>query len=173
MLPAAVDSNTPSHTSSSTFTIPLTSIRIWAAWLVCLNSEISLIAWALDVVETAARRKTDVLGVATVFFGLGDRLSLIWLRESAEKLSVEGRWHAHARGNLRDEVYSHHRKLAGRVLEAFPDSKNPVGKWIDAHAADVERLTHMMNDMHNLPAMDYATVSVAVRALDQLLDATQ
>ncbi len=68
---------------------------------------------ALDVVETAVRRKADVASVASVFFGLGDRLGMKWLRESVEKLPVEGQWHAHARGNLRDELSSQHR-TAGR-----------------------------------------------------------
>jgi len=128
---------------------------------------------ALDVVETAARRQTDVLSVATVFFGLGDRLCLKWLRESVEKLPVEGQWHAHARGNLRDELYSQHRRLAGRVLQAFPDAKDPVNSWIEANAADVKRISDMMKDMHHLASMDYATVSVAVRSLNQLLQVTR
>ncbi len=128
---------------------------------------------ALDVVETAARRQTDVLSVATVFFGLGDRLCLKWLRESVEKLPVEGQWHAHARGNLRDELYSQHRRLAGRVLQAFGEAKDPVNSWIEANAADVKRISDMMKDMHHLASMDYATVSVAVRSLDQLLQVTR
>jgi len=128
---------------------------------------------ALDVVETAARRDCDVADVARVFFGLGNRLCLKWLRENVEKLTVEGQWHAHARGNLRDELYCQHRKLAGRVLEAFPDSKDPVNSWMEANNDDVERVSLMMDDMQNLPIMDYATVSVAVRSLDQLLQATR
>ncbi len=137
------------------------------------TASLHLLYPALDVVETAARRDTDVLGVATVFFGLGDRLSLKWLRESVEKLTVEGQWHAHARGNLRDELYSQHRKLAGRVLEAFPNSKDPVDSWIKANSQHVERVSVMMKDMHDLPSMDYATVSVAVSSLDRLLLATK
>jgi glutamate dehydrogenase len=128
---------------------------------------------ALDVVETAARRDSDVLGVATVFFSLGDRLGLKWLRESVEKLAVEGQWHAHARGNLRDELYSLHRLLAGSVLESFPESKDPVNGWIKAHAGEVEYISAMMKDMQDLPSMDYATVSVAVRSLDRLLQDTK
>ena len=128
---------------------------------------------ALDVVETAARRKADVASVATVFFGLGDSLCLKWLRESVEKLAVEGQWHAHARGNLRDELYSQHRRLAGRVLETFPDEKDPVKSWMEANGKAVERVTLMLNDMQALPAMDYATVSVAVRSLEALLSQTQ
>lgn len=128
---------------------------------------------ALDVVETAARRKADVASVATVFFGLGDSLSLKWLRESVEKLPVAGQWHAHARGNLRDELYAQHRRLAGRVMEAFPGEKEPVRSWITANSEAVETVRLMLNDMQALPVMDYATVSVAVRALDTLLTQTQ
>jgi glutamate dehydrogenase len=128
---------------------------------------------ALDVVETAARRNVDVLLVATVFFGLGDELSLKWLRKNVEKLPVDGQWHAHARGNLRDELYTQHRELAGRVLEAFPDSKDPVKNWLEANSDKVETVVSMMGEMQDLPLLDYATASVAVRALEQLLQATR
>jgi glutamate dehydrogenase len=128
---------------------------------------------ALDVVETAARREADVLDVANVFFGMGDRLGLKWLRESVETLKVEGRWHASARGNLRDELYSQHRRLAGRALEGFPDSKDPAKSWIIANELEVEKVAFMMKDMQNLPLMDYATVSVAVRSLNRLLKASK
>jgi glutamate dehydrogenase len=127
---------------------------------------------ALDVVETAARRNADVLSVATVYFGLGDRLGLKWLRECVEKLPVEGQWHAHARGNLRDELFSQHRRLAGRVLEAFPNQRRPVESWVEANSEAVERILLMLTDMQNLPTMDYATVSVAVRSLEGLLTKT-
>jgi len=128
---------------------------------------------ALDVVATAASKKMDVRSVATVFFGLGARLSLKWLRASVEKLPVDGQWHASARGNLRDELSSQHRRLATRVLECCPQVNEPVCKWIDDNSAEVEPVTQMMKDMRNLPSMDYATVSVAVRSLEQLLSATK
>jgi glutamate dehydrogenase len=124
---------------------------------------------ALDAVETAAIRNDDVLRVATVYFGLGERLGLKWLRESAERLPVAGQWHAHARGGLRDELYSQHRRLAGRVLDTFPDAKDPVSCWAESNHDAVEGISLMLKDMQNLPSMDYATVSVAVRSLDKLL----
>jgi glutamate dehydrogenase len=125
------------------------------------------------VVDTAVRRKADVASVATVFFGLGDLLGLKWLRESVEKLPVDGQWHAHARGNLRDELYSQHRRLAGRVLEAFPDEKDPVKNWVETNSEAVERISLMINDMKSLHSMDYATVSVAVRSLESMLKKTK
>ena len=114
-----------------------------------------------------------MLDVAAVFFGMGDSLGLKWLRESVETLKVKGRWHANARGNLRDELYSQHRSLAGRALEEFPHEKDPGNSWIQANAVEVEKISLMMKDMQNLPSMDYATVSVAVRSLDKLLQASK
>ena len=128
---------------------------------------------ALDVVDTAVRRKADVASVATVFFGLGDYLRLKWLRECVEKLPVDGQWHAHARGNLRDELYSQHRRLAGRVLEEFPDAKDPVKNWVETNSEAVGRTSLMLNDMKSLQSMDYATVSVAVRSLESMLTKTK
>ena len=104
-----------------------------------------------------------------VFFGLGDCLGLKWLRESVEKLPVAGQWHAHARGSLRDELYSQHRRLASQVLEAFPNAKDPVKSWVEANDEAVEHVSLMLGDMQDLPSMDYATVSVAVRSLEGLL----
>ena len=53
---------------------------------------------ALDVVEIAARRETDVELVAKVFSSLGDAMNLRWLRRQVESLEVLGQWHAQGTG---------------------------------------------------------------------------
>jgi NAD-specific glutamate dehydrogenase len=128
---------------------------------------------ALDVVATAAERKLAVKAVANVYFGLGESLGLKWLKGHIESLSVDGQWHAHARGNLRDELHSHHRQLVNRVLDAFGEKDDPVAGWTAEHQVDIDRVLEMMQDMRNLTQMDYATLSVAVRSLGQLLSATE
>ena len=128
---------------------------------------------ALDVVATAAERKMEVQCVAKVYFGLGESLGLKWFRGHIENLSVEGQWHAHARGNLRDELYSHHRQMVNGVLDTANGEDDPVASWIKIHKVDVDRVIEMVQDMRNLANMDYATLSVAVRSLGQLISATE
>ena len=127
----------------------------------------------LDVVETAADQELDVQKVAKVYRGLGESLGLRWLRAQVEQLGVEGQWHAHARGNLRDELYDHHRELVNRAIRACGIEGDPVMCWIGKNHDDVQRVIEMMDDMRNQSQMDYATVSVAVRSLGQLLTATR
>jgi glutamate dehydrogenase len=127
---------------------------------------------APDIVETAAARGLGVKAVARVYYGLGESLGLRWFSNQVESLAVEGQWHAHARGNLREELYEHHRALTARVLDHFSAKSDPVRTWIARNLLDVQRVTDMVADMRSLPAMDYATLSVAVRSLAQLLSAT-
>ena len=127
---------------------------------------------ALDVVETAAQRRTDVNRVARVFFGLGDALDLKWLKKNVENLKVSGQWHAVSRSNLRDELFSAHNNLVERVLQAHGRKKDPVGSWMESHQADIKPVMDMLNDMRKTAKMDYPTISVAVRALETLVNRT-
>jgi glutamate dehydrogenase len=123
----------------------------------------------LDVVETAAHRKMDVENVARIYFGLGESLRLKWLQEQLENLPVEGQWHALARANLRDELYSIQNILVESVLREEGKRADAHVRWMKAHRAQTEKVCGMLNDMINLPAMDYATVAVAIRALGNML----
>ncbi len=128
---------------------------------------------ALDVVETAAQRRTSPERVSKIYFGLGEALELKWLRSEIEGLKVEGQWHAHARGNLRSELLNHHNQLVDRVIESCGRSRDPVAAWLDRNEAEVHRVEEMLHDMRSLPTMDYATLAVAVRSLGQLIETTK
>jgi glutamate dehydrogenase len=127
---------------------------------------------ALDVVETAARRRSDVDRIAQVFFGLGDALELKWLRRQVESLNVVGQWHAMSRTNLRDELFSQHNRLVERVLQADGRKRDPVAAWMETHGDRVRQVQKMLTDMRNQAEMDYPTIAVAVRSLGQLADDT-
>ena len=89
-----------------------------------------------------------------------------------ERLGVDSQWQAQARGNLRDELFEHHRGLAEMVIRAHGKEEQPLAAWAARYATPVGRVVDMMADMRKLPAMDYATVSVAVHSLDQLIATT-
>jgi glutamate dehydrogenase len=127
---------------------------------------------ALDVVETAARRRSNVDRIAQVFFGLGDALELKWLRNQVEALDVVGQWHAMSRANLRDELFSQHNRLVECVLQAEGRKQDPVAAWIANNENLVRSVQRMLSEMRKQGTMDYPTIAVAVRSLGQLADDT-
>jgi len=127
---------------------------------------------ALDIVDESRSLDLDVAEIGKVYFGLFDKLCLRWLREQIESLSVEKQWHAHARGNLRDELFSHHRILARRILTEHSGDSDPIDAWFKQHADTVSRTRAMLEEMRAVSTLDFATMQVAIHGLGQLLSAT-
>jgi glutamate dehydrogenase len=128
---------------------------------------------ALDIVDEARMQELEVEEVARIYFALFDRLCLKWLRTQVENLPVERQWHAHARGHLRDDLYSHHRHLTRRVIRETGDADDPVGAWFERHAVEAERVSVMLEEMRNTSsAEDFAVLQVAINGLGQLMHAT-
>jgi glutamate dehydrogenase len=98
-----------------------------------------------------------------------------------ESLPVESRWHAHARGSLRDELYSQHRALTVQIIEhggkggtgtAAGHGAELVEAWLNRDDPALKFTLGMFADMRSQLVADYPIVSVAVRRLAQLLQNT-
>jgi glutamate dehydrogenase len=125
----------------------------------------------LDIIHVAADHDLKVERAAEVYFALGEALHLSWLMGKIEELPVESRWHAHARGSLRDELYTQHRALTAQVLESGGEGKGAelVDAWLNRDDPALKFTLGMFADMRNQVITDYPIVSVAVRRLAQLL----
>ena len=132
-------------------------------------------AWmysAVDVVDEARNLDLSVVEVGRVYFQLFDELCLRWLRQSVEQLPVEKQWHAHARGNLRDQLFNDHRELTRRILTGHGHEQRPIDAWFAANAVQVERTRNMLEEMRATATLDFATMQVAVHGIAQLLKST-
>jgi glutamate dehydrogenase len=120
-----------------------------------------------DLVEIATQTRQPIEAAAIAYFGIGTALSLDWLRQQIESLEVGGHWQAIARTTLRDNLYNLQRGLClqvlGRARKAAP--AQALEAWLDGHQQVVDHLRQTVNDMRSLPAMDFATLSVALQAV--------
>ena len=122
-----------------------------------------------DIIEVARARKLKPVEVSKVHFRLGEALHIPWLFEQIDGLQVDGRWHAVARGVLRDELATQQRILTDQVLSmpgANADAK--VRNWIERDDAVLRFTLGMLNELAAQKTLDYPTTSVAVQRLSQL-----
>jgi glutamate dehydrogenase len=128
---------------------------------------------ALDIVEAAAVTGLGFDDVAAVYFAIDDRLELHALRGLIAALPREERWDALARRALWEDLQSEHRALTIDVLQS---SSGPVERrlvdWMTVNAGAVERCVQVLADVRAGGTADLATLSVAVRELRNLIDAT-
>ncbi|MHB1871651.1 MAG: NAD-glutamate dehydrogenase [Steroidobacteraceae bacterium] len=127
---------------------------------------------SLDIVEIAAGHRAAVIEAARVYFEVGARTGLDWLRGQINQLSVDGPWQATARTGLRDAAMRIHRALAERVL-ARP-GRAAAAERVDAwQQAEARKLTHWertLTEMRAAGTADFATLTVGVESLRKLAE---
>ena len=129
----------------------------------------------LDIVDEASCQELPVRDVLATYFRIGEALDISWLREQIETLPTHGAWDAHARGHLRNDLTTQHRaltNLALRMCASHPEGDR-VETWLEIHREPIQRTRQLLGEMRNLPAMDLASVTVAVRSLAQLVTACE
>jgi glutamate dehydrogenase len=122
-----------------------------------------------DIIEIARVHSLRPIDVAKVHFRLGEALNLPWLVAQIDALPVEGRWHAVARGVLRDELGTQQRTLVQQVLAMPGDNADAkVMHWLQRDDPSLNFTLAMLTELAAQKTLDYPTASVAVQRLSQL-----
>jgi glutamate dehydrogenase len=125
---------------------------------------------ALDMIEVAHKLDVPVLDVGRVGSEVGQVLHLRWLADRIEALPVDGRWHALARGVLRDELQAQQSALVAQLLSEQDTSiERRVASWVERDDPALRFTLQMFSEIRSQRTADYPTVSVAVRRLAQLV----
>jgi glutamate dehydrogenase len=122
-----------------------------------------------DIIELAAERKRKPIDVAKLHFRVGEALRVPWLTRQIDALEVDGRWHAVARGVLREELANQQRTIVGQVLE-YPGrtAEDKVRHWLERDDPALRFTLSMLAELATQKSVDYPTASVAVQRLSQL-----
>ena len=125
----------------------------------------------LNVIEVATACGETVETVAAVYFALGYRLDLHWLRDQIAKLPAETHWQTLAQGALRDDLYSEQRQLTIEVLKPGTEDKDAdtlIDAWLEENASAIERANAILSDLKEAETLDIAMLSVALREIRTL-----
>lgn len=126
--------------------------------------ELIPLSTALDIVEIIKSSKKPVKFVSGVYFDVGARLELIWIRQKISQLTVENRWHSLAKSRLADDVHSHQYAIVSDVVQTTQNSdpKIAVTEWMNENSNGCRMLASIIADMKSISKVDFATLSVAI-----------
>jgi glutamate dehydrogenase len=127
---------------------------------------------ALDIVELSLIHHVSVVEAARVYFEVGTRIGIDWLRDKIEQLSVDGPWQAIARAGLRDGALRIHRRLAERVLSRKDrgTAQVRVTTWVESISEELSHWQRTLTEMRSAGAGDFATLTVGVESVRKLAD---
>jgi glutamate dehydrogenase len=132
----------------------------------------------LNVIEVATACGESVETVAAVYFALGYKLDLHWLRDQIAKLPADTHWQTLAQGALRDDLYSEQRELTIEVLRRGPedrgeedaDAETLIETWLEENRSSLERASTLLSDLREADTLDIAMISVALREIRNLAE---
>ncbi|MGH2875669.1 MAG: NAD-glutamate dehydrogenase domain-containing protein, partial [Solirubrobacteraceae bacterium] len=127
---------------------------------------------AFDIVVDADATATDQEKLTEVYFGIGARLGLDWLRDRILDLPRDDRWQALARAALRDDLYRLHRSLTREILLSAVEREEdaaPLESWLERNAESIARAESVLGDVKDSREYDTTTLPVLLRELRNLV----
>ncbi len=124
-----------------------------------------------DVVRLALAMEAPSAAVARVYFGVGERLGVEWLRAAAATIKVETPWQRSAVEAVVDDLSLHQVAITWQVLaEAGKKAewREALQAWEARHPAEVKRLDKLLEELRTQEAVDLAMLAVADRQLKVL-----
>ena len=131
----------------------------------------------LGIISASNYLEKDIHIVASSFFALAERLDLDDFSEHLEKkMPTTTHWQSLARESLRDDLEWQQRQLTQNMLSCIECDENSVQDKVDEWLAVQEVLTarwkHMVNELNNHNDGDISMLSIAIRELSDLSQAT-
>ena len=134
-------------------------------------SSINVIGASLDLIRIAELRNLTVGDVAPIYFDLGHRLGIAWLRDSAVRMPVRDRWQKQAVTATVDDLNALQAELTSRVLDGSEGQPGPalLDRWMARRRAPIDRIDHLVAELKAVDVLGVAMLSVASRRLRGLV----
>lgn len=131
---------------------------------------------ALGISQSARVSERPVEEVAKVYFSLADRLGLYWFGNQIVALPTETFWQAQARETSMDDLDSQLSVLAIHILRLAGndglDVDAVMDRWVEVMAQPMQRWEKLIKELKSAPHGDFAMLTVALRELMYLANAT-
>ena len=133
---------------------------------------LNVVAAGFDLIRISDLIGISAAAIAPVYFELGRRLGIAWLRDSALKMPASSHWQKQAVAAIVDDLYALQSDLSVRVLQVA-DREQACGvaadEWIERRRQPVERIEQLIAELRAMDHVDLSMLAVANRRLRGLM----
>ncbi|MBU6140887.1 MAG: NAD-glutamate dehydrogenase [Proteobacteria bacterium] len=132
------------------------------------------VASAFDIAEISASSNFDLKTIAKIYFAVGTRFSLKWLRSRISNLPVTNHWQRLAHKTILEDIYSYQMRIAKQIVDFSCEDKklcevNSVENWIGTVDFLVERFDGFISDLKTQANPDLSVFVVSLNRLKPLV----
>ncbi|MEX2616367.1 MAG: NAD-glutamate dehydrogenase [Alphaproteobacteria bacterium] len=130
---------------------------------------LKMLSTSCDVICIAAAAGLEPETAARVYFQLGSRFRLDWLRRGANRLTPDSSWHKLAVEAIIDDLWNAQSALTGQVLAQAGAGADALDNWAKARKEACARVERLLADLDAVGQVDLAMLAVANRELRGLV----
>lgn len=132
------------------------------------------IASAFDISEIAIATKLDIKAIAEIYFAVGTRYSLKWLRSRLSKVLLNNHWQKLSSKTILEDIYSYQMRLAKSIAEFSLNCndksvENLINSYTNKNNFLMERFDNFIAELKNEPNPDLAMFIVALNRIKPLV----
>ncbi len=132
------------------------------------------LASVFDIAEISAASSFDLKVIAKIYFAVGTRFSLKWLRTKVASASHDNYWQKLSGKTILEDLYSYQMRIAKCVVDSSCNDKNlcevdSLSSWITKASFLVERFDNFIAELKTQPNPDMSVFVVALNRLKPLV----
>lgn len=133
-------------------------------------ANMSFLNSACDIIRISHYAKRDVLEAAQLFFAVGKRFNLNWLRQVAREIDAQNQWEKISVSSLIEQIYIHQSSM---TLDMFMhDESSPADileSWLERHADIVVPFDEIIRELKAQGVVDIPMLLVVNNQLKGLM----
>jgi glutamate dehydrogenase len=124
---------------------------------------------AMDIIVVATSHSISASKVSLIYFAVGDRFHLDWLKNAADQLPANTYWKRMLIKTIKDDIYDNQRRLAAKIITSADSISNKsIDEWVKANAKKVEIFDNFINSIKSIIEIDSDKLVVATKQIDIL-----
>ena len=138
-------------------------------------SSLNVVAAGCDLIHISDICQVDLPDVGPMYFDLGRRFGIAWLRDSGISMQTSNHWQKQAVAAIVDDLYALQSDLAIKVLDAASGGggegvvRHVFEAWLEKRQQPIERIDQLIAELKALTPVDVAMLAVANRRLRALM----
>lgn len=129
-------------------------------------ASMKVISAAVDIVRLATVHKKPVQGTAKIYYAVGQRFTLGWLRSKAGRLGGGSAWETQAVASTIDDLWA---LQSGITHWTMRDAGGDVEKFLSQHQSTANRIDKLLDDIKASETFDLSMLVVVSREIRSLI----
>lgn len=124
---------------------------------------------AYNIVDVSNKYKTSIKQVSEIYFELGQRFSIYWLRECANNIVSDSSWQKLALRGFKDELYDIHRKITASAIEYTERHEDGLDRWYHQNDKHIKLFDRFILEVKGQASIEYSMIDLSLKKMSLLL----